>query len=70
MGKTCFEYKGYHAKIEFDYDSLILFGKIEGIKDLVMFESEHASEIESEFHKAVDDYLQLCEENGMIPECE
>ena len=72
MGKNqnCFEYKGYHTRIEFDYDSLSLYGKIEGIDDLVLFESEDASEIENEFHKAVDDYLVLCEENGKEPQKE
>lgn len=65
-----FEYKGYHTKVEFDYDSLTLFGKIEGIDDLVIFECEDATKIEQEFHDAVDDYLTLCEENGKDPDKE
>ena len=65
-----FEYKGYHTKIEFDYDSLSLFGKIEGIDDLILFESSDASKIEEAFHSAVDDYLSFCEANGKSPEKE
>ena len=65
-----FEYKGYHTRIEFDYDSLTLYGKIEGIDDLVLFESEDATKIEDEFHSAVDDYLAFCEEVGKEPEKE
>lgn len=65
-----FEYKGYHTRVEFDYDSLTLFGKIEGIDDLVVFESSDATKIEEEFHKAVDDYLTLCDEIGKNPEKE
>lgn len=61
-----FEYKGYHTRIEFDYDSLTLLGKIEGIDDLILFENEDATKIEEEFHKAVDNYLLLCEEVGKI----
>ena len=61
------EYKGYHSRIEFDSYSKVLHGKIEGINDLVTFESESVSEIESEFHKAVDDYLAFCEEIGQEP---
>lgn len=65
-----FEYKGYHTRIEFDYDSLSLCGKIEGIDDFIVFESSDATKIEEEFHKAVDDYLTLCEEIGKTPEKE
>ncbi|MBQ6016805.1 MAG: type II toxin-antitoxin system HicB family antitoxin [Clostridiales bacterium] len=64
------EYKGYHARVEFDSVSLILHGKIEGINDLVTFESDSVSEIENEFHKAVDDYLAFCENIGQSPDKE
>jgi predicted HicB family RNase H-like nuclease len=67
---TYFEYKGYHTRIEFDYDSLSLFGKIEGIDDLILFESSDATKIEEEFHSAVDNYLTLCKEVGKTPEKE
>ena len=62
------KYKGYLTKIEYDVEDKILYGKIEGIKDLVTFESQSAAEIEEEFHKAVDDYLQLCAELGQEPD--
>lgn len=65
-----FEYKGYHTRIDFDYDSFSLCGKIEGINDLVVFESSDAGKIEQEFHNAVDNYLALCEELGKSPEKE
>ena len=64
------EYKGYHARVEFDSVSLILHGKIECINDLVTFESDSVSEIENEFHKAVDDYLAFCENIGQSPDKE
>lgn len=72
MGKNdnYFEYKGYHTRIEFDYDSLSLCGKIEGISDLVVFECEDSTKIEQEFHNAVDNYLALCDELGKSPEKE
>lgn len=68
--KKILEYKGYHAKIEFDYDDMILYGKIEGISDLVTFENVDASKIEQEFHLAVDDYLDFCKEVNKKPEKE
>lgn len=58
------EYKGYHTYIHYSATDKVLHGKIEGIKDLVDFESESAVEIENEFHKAVDDYIAFCNEVG------
>lgn len=58
------EYKGYHTYIHYSAVDKVLYGKIEGIKDLVDFESESAVEIENEFHKAVDDYIAFCKEVG------
>ena len=62
------KYKGYFARIEYSAEDGVLYGKIEGIKDLVNFESDSASEIENEFHNAVDDYLELCRELGQEPD--
>lgn len=64
------EYKGYHTKVEFDLDTLSLYGKIEGINDLIIFEADDLSKVEQEFHDAVDDYLSFCEEVGKEPEKE
>lgn len=68
--KSVLEYKGYHTRIEFDAESMVLRGKIEGIKDFVDFESSDLLGIENEFHAAVDDYLQFCEEIGKEPDKE
>ena len=55
-------YKGYFTVIEFDSEDKVLCGKIEGIDDLVNFESDSAKEIEKEFHDAVDDWLEFRKE--------
>lgn len=68
--KNVFEYKGYSTRIEFDAESMLLHGKIEGINDLVTFESSDANQIENEFHSAVNDYLAFCSEVGKSPEKE
>lgn len=70
MKNNILEYKGYHTKIEFDSEAFVLRGKIEGINDLVNFESEDSKEIEREFHEAVDDYLEFCKEVGKEPDIE
>ena len=66
MVNNTFSYKDYFANIEYIAEDKILFGKIEGISDLVTFESSDANKIEEEFHKAVDDYLAFCKEVGKI----
>lgn len=61
-------YRGYSAKPEYSAEDRIFYGRILGISDLVDFQFEEADDIENEFHKAVDDYLQYCMENGKCPE--
>ena len=70
MMNNMMKYKGYHAKIEFDAESMTLRGKIEGINDYVDFEAGDIFSIEVEFHSAVDDYLEYCKEVGKDPEKE
>ena len=61
------QYKGYFTNVEYSQEDQILFGKIEGIRDLVTFECENAGEVEQAFKEAVDDYLEFCEEEGKDP---
>ena len=61
------EYKGYCADVEIDFEDHILHGRIDGIRDLVTFESETVDGIVREFHSAVDDYLEFCSEVGKQP---
>ena len=70
MKRNVLEYKAYHTVIEFDSETNVLRGKIEGINDYVEFSSSDAATIEEEFHKAVDDYLEFCESVGKEPEKE
>ena len=70
MKSNVLEYKGYHTKVEYIAENNILYGKIEGINDLVTFEASDLSSVEKEFHEAVDDYLAFCEAIGQPPEKE
>lgn len=62
------EYKGYYSRISYDATDKLLHGKIEGINDLITFESDSSTKIESEFKLAVDDYLNFCEDIGVSPD--
>ena len=66
--KNVLEYKGYLTRIEYSVQDRVLYGKIEGIKDLVNFESDSVDGIVYEFHCAVDDYLEMCAELGETPD--
>ena len=68
MKKNILRYKGYLTIIEFSAEDKLLYGKIEGIGDLVNFVGESVKEIEQAFHEAVDDYLDFCREMGKEPE--
>ena len=60
-------YKGYRTNVEFDEEEKYYYGKLEGIEDFVNFGTEFEDKIVDEFHSAVDDYLELCEEIGEEP---
>lgn len=64
------EYKGYHTVVNYDSKDNMMHGIIEGIADYVDFETDDLSKVEDEFRKAVDDYLDFCEEVGKNPEKE
>ena len=54
------EYKGYISNIKYSAQDNCLYGKIEHIKDLILFEAQDSTGIKEAFHCAVDEYLQEC----------
>lgn len=64
------EYKGYHTRVSYVAETNSLRGIIEGISDFIDFETDTLSDVEKEFHSAVDDYLEFCKEIGKKPEKE
>ena len=64
MVNNVIKYKGYYTMINYSSEDNVYCGKIEGIDDLITFESDNASNIENEFHKAVNDYILYCEKIG------
>lgn len=62
------KYKGYYAVVQYSAEDEVLYGKIEGINDLISFESDSISGIKSEFENAVDDYIEYCREIGKEPD--
>ena len=65
--KDVITYKDFIGTVHFGTEDSVFFGKIEGINDLVTFEGNSVEEIKKYFREAVEDYIQLCEENNKIP---
>lgn len=66
--KNIIEYKGYIGSVEFSVEDEIFFGKVLGIRSLLSYEGETAKELISDFHEAVDEYLDMCESENKEPE--
>ena len=62
------EYKGYVGSLEFSEEDAIFYVKVIGIRSLISYEGENARDLVSDFHTAVDDYLTMCEAEGLAPE--
>ncbi len=62
------EYRGYVGSIEFNAEDQLFFGKVQGIRSLISYEGESAADLIEDFHGAVDDYLAMCQEDGVEPE--
>lgn len=61
-------YKGYSARVEYDADDEILFGRIAGITDGVGFHADNVPELKAAFEEAVDDYIETCAKVGKLPQ--
>ncbi|MBC8131208.1 MAG: type II toxin-antitoxin system HicB family antitoxin [Rhizobiaceae bacterium] len=61
-------YRGYAARIEFDDEDGIFFGRVAGIRDGVTFHADNVTELRAAFHEAVDDYIETCSAIGKDPQ--
>ena len=70
MNKTMMEYKGYRAEIEYDAEDDIFVGKVFGIADSLNFHGSSIEELRRMFEESIDNYLELCQKIGKMPEKE
>lgn len=68
MSDNVLTYKAYSARIEFDADDGIFFGRIAGIRDVLGFHADTVDDLVAAFHEAVDDYITTCASAGKAPE--
>jgi len=57
-------YKEFLGSVHYSSDDDVFFGKIEGITDLVTFEGTSVKELKAAFEDAVDDYMEICKNEG------
>ena len=65
---TTLNYKGYIGTVDLSEKDELLYGKVEGIDGLVLYEGSCVSELTTAFHKAVDDYIEYCTANNLSPQ--
>ncbi len=61
-------HKGYSARIEYDDEDGLFFGRIAGISDGVGFHADTVEGLREAFREAVDDYLDTCARLGREPQ--
>lgn len=67
MKENILKYKNFIGTVQYSADDDIFYGRIDGIDDLVSFESDNVKDLRRAFEEAVNDYLQLCEGTGKDP---
>ena len=65
--KNAMTYKGYVGTVEYSEEDNCLFGRIDGICDIISYEGVSVKEIRGAFEEAVDDYLKHCAATGKEP---
>ena len=62
------EYKEYIGTIEYDSTAKIFHGEVVNTRDVITFQGESVSEIETAFVESINDYIDWCMEEGVAPE--
>lgn len=61
-------YKNYIGTVNFSEEDGVFFGKVTGITDSISFEGDTVESLTTDFHAAVDEYLEFCKENDKEPQ--
>jgi predicted HicB family RNase H-like nuclease len=58
--KNTLSYKGFIGSVSYSDEDGVLYGKIEGINDLITYESTEVSDLVKQFRISVDEYIESC----------
>ncbi len=62
------EYKGYVGVIEFDPEIDLFHGTVINTNDVITFYGASVPQLKKELRRSVEEYLELCREQGRDPE--
>ena len=66
--KDMMDYRGYYGSVHYSDDDRVFHGKIEFIRGLVSYEGGDVEGLHQAFEEAIDDYIELCAQQGTAPE--
>lgn len=67
MRDSFLEHKGYQGSVHYNNEDRVFFGKVMFIPSLISYEGTDVDSLTSNFAEAVDDYLELCTQQGKTP---
>ncbi|MCG8531286.1 MAG: type II toxin-antitoxin system HicB family antitoxin [Desulfovibrionales bacterium] len=62
------EYKGYYGFVKIDTEAHIFHGEVVNTNDVITFQGKSVDELEKAFIDSIEDYLEWCREDGIVPE--
>jgi predicted HicB family RNase H-like nuclease len=67
--KNILQHKGYTGNVQFDQDDMLFYGRVMGMKKAhIAYEGKTVDDLVKDFQNGVDDYLDMCAEEGREPE--
>jgi predicted HicB family RNase H-like nuclease len=66
--KDMMTYKGYTGSVHYNDEDRVLYGQVEYIRSFISYEGTDVDALRHAFEEAVDDYLDLCKQEGRKPE--
>jgi len=67
--KNVLQHKGYTGNVQFDQDDMLFYGRVMGMKKAhIAYEGKTVDDLVKDFRDGVDDYLDMCVEEGREPE--
>ena len=61
-------YKGYTASVRYVPEDDLLWGRVDGISDRIIFSGVSIEELKKEFQESIDFYLESCAQAGAAPQ--
>ena len=63
--KDILKYKGFIGSVHYAAEDRVLYGRVEGVNDLITFEGSTVDELEKGFKYMVDKHIEDCTSNNV-----